>query len=525
MAKKIKASDYWRRRETRQRNKNIKDQKEYDKHIKSIYQKAMDNIQKEIDSFYARYAKKEGITLAEAKKRASKLDMEEYSRKAKRYVDEKDFSKEANEEMRLYNMTMKANRLELLKANIGLELADGFNDLQKYFDQKLTDRTMDEFKRQAGILGDTVTDTDAAKRARALVNASFHNARWSDRIWMHQDLLKNKLDSLLRTGLIQGRNSRELARDLRKSFDVSINDSERLMRTEMARVQTAAQQESFERNGFTEYEYICCGLPDACEICRELDGKIFKVKDMMPGENAPPMHPNCHCSTAAAAANREDFDAWLDAKAAGETGLGFEEWRGFNNSANSGKPLVKSISLDDFEVLKRLVGDTAKDPKYHIADDIMNAISKSLKDQGGLSKFDTIKITALEKNKVFDTVLLQKGTFYSPQLVINGSFFDKLSLEEAQRIIGLSKNTVCETLEDCITHEIIHAKSSEKANISVVDRYDKEIGLPEISKTAAKDMLEALAEAGVLRKKNMYDTISIDAREKLEEAAKELGLW
>ena len=327
MAKKIRPSnDYWRRRETRQRRKNIKDQQEYDKHIESIYQKSMDNIQKEIDSFYVRYARKESITLAEAKKRASKLDMEEYSRKAKRYVEERDFSKQANEEMRLYNMTMKVNRLELLKAKIGLELADGFNDLQKFFDRKLTDRTLDEFKRQAGILGDTVTDTEVAKRAKVLVNASFHNAKWSDRIWMHQDLLKNKLDGLLRTGLIQGRNPRELARELRKAFGASVNDSERLMRTEMARVQTAAQQESFERNGFKEYEYICCGLPDACEICRALDGKIFKVKDMMVGENAPPMHPNCHCSTAAAAANREDFDAWLNAKATGETGLGFEEW-------------------------------------------------------------------------------------------------------------------------------------------------------------------------------------------------------
>ena len=287
----------------------------------------MDNIQKEIDSFYARYAKKEGITLAEAKKRASKLDMEEYSRKAKRYVDEKDFSKEANNEMRLYNMTMKVNRLELLKAKIGLELVDSFNDLQKYFDQKLTERTLDEFKRQAGILGDTVVGTEPTKRARVLVNASFRNAKWSDRIWMYQDLLKNKLDDLLRTGLIQGRNSRELARDLRKAFDVSRHNAERLMRTEMCRVQTDAQKESFERNGFDEYEYICCGLPDACEICRELDGKIFKVKDMMPGENAPPMHPNDHCSTAAHYASRAEFDAWLDAKAAGETALGFEEWK------------------------------------------------------------------------------------------------------------------------------------------------------------------------------------------------------
>ncbi|MBR0380835.1 MAG: minor capsid protein [Eubacterium sp.] len=342
MPKKITPSrNYWRQREEEQRKKNLEDQKEYDERIKSIYQKAMDNIQKEIDSFYARYARKEGISLAEAKKRASKLDMEEYSRKAKRYVEEKDFSKEANDEMRLYNMTMKVNRLELLKANIGLELVDGFNDMQQFFDEKLTDRTVSEFKRQAGILGKTVTETEAAKRAKVLVNASFHNAKWSDRIWMHQDLLKGKLDSLLRTGLIQGRNPRELARELRKAFGASRSDSERLMRTEMARVQTAAQKDSFERNGFDRFEYICCGLPDACPVCRSLDGKKFSVEDMMPGENAPPMHPNCHCSTAAAAADRKDFDAWLDAKAAGETDLGFEEWNKGNDN------VTKNISTKD----------------------------------------------------------------------------------------------------------------------------------------------------------------------------------
>ena len=37
--------------------------------------------------------------------------------------------------MRLYNATMKINRLELLKANIGLEMVSGFDELQKYFDK------------------------------------------------------------------------------------------------------------------------------------------------------------------------------------------------------------------------------------------------------------------------------------------------------------------------------------------------------------------------------------------------------
>ena len=65
----------------------------------------------EIDRFYGKYAAAEKITITEAKRRVAKLDIEAYERKAKRYVKEKNFSQRANEEMRLYNATMKINRL------------------------------------------------------------------------------------------------------------------------------------------------------------------------------------------------------------------------------------------------------------------------------------------------------------------------------------------------------------------------------------------------------------------------------
>ena len=158
--------------------------------------------------------------------------LEEYSRKAKKYVKEKNFSKQANEEMKLYNLTMKVNRLELLKASIGLELVSAFDELQQFYEQILTDRTLDEFERQAGILGSSVPD-DVAGKAAAIVTASFHNAKYSERIWMHQDLLRNELGKLLTRGMVQGKNPRVLARELRKTFDVSIYNSERLMRTEL----------------------------------------------------------------------------------------------------------------------------------------------------------------------------------------------------------------------------------------------------------------------------------------------------
>lgn len=325
------SADYWRKREERNLKSNLKKEAEYDKEIERIYKDMLDATQKEIDAFYGKYADTEGITLAEAKKRVSQLDIEAYERKAKKYVDAASkgkadvaFSKRANEEMRLYNLTMKVNRLEMLKANIGLELIKGHAELEAFMSEILQGRTQEELERQAGILGKSIKNN--AKLADTIVNASFKNATFSDRLWMYHDQMKADLSKLLQSGMIQGKNSRQLAKDLRKYYygpeylkngkKGAVYNTERLMRTELARVQTEAQRQSFERNGFTEYTFIA--LADCCDICAEINGKHFKVKDMMPGENAPPMHPHCRCSTAAYE-DSDEYEDWLDFLSKGGT--------------------------------------------------------------------------------------------------------------------------------------------------------------------------------------------------------------
>lgn len=309
---------YWRVREEQQHKKNLQESAKHDKELEKIYRSMQVSIQKDIDAFYTRYATKEGISMAEAKKRADKLNIEAYAEKAKKYVATHDLSKKANSEMRLYNMTMKVNRLELLKANIGMELVDKFEDMNNYMDDKLTERTKDELKRQAGILGGSVYKSE--EMAASIVGASFHSATYSDRIWAHQDQLKYELHKLLSIGLIQGVNPKKLASEVSKLFGVSLRNAQRLMRTEMARVQTDAQFESYKRNGFEYYQYHTLGAR-ACPICRPLDGKIFKVSEMLISENAPPMHPNCRCSTSASVGEKA-YNDWLDAKADGTFGRG-----------------------------------------------------------------------------------------------------------------------------------------------------------------------------------------------------------
>ena len=327
-SKEKRHNEYWRKREEEALKHYIEDEKEYDREIKRIYYDMLDACQREINSFYAKYARKEGITIADAKKRVSKLDIAAYERKAKRYVRERNFSAKANEEMRLYNATMKINRLEMLKANIGLELISGHDELERFLAKILKGRTMDELKRQAGILGKSVRNN--AAKAHAIVNASFHSATFSQRLWANHDLMKADLSKLLQRGLIQGKNPRELANDLRQYFvgsprlkngkNGATYATERLMRTELARVQTEAQKQSFVRNGFDMYTFHansgCCG------DCQDLNGKHFKVSEMMVGENAPPIHPHCRCSTSAYA-DRAEYEEWLDFLANGGT---TEQW-------------------------------------------------------------------------------------------------------------------------------------------------------------------------------------------------------
>lgn len=306
----LKNREYWRDREAQQRATYIRTEEEELKEVNRIYDEMYAWAVKEIDAFYGKYATAEGIDITEAKKRVSQLDIEEYEKLAKEYVKDKNFSDQANAEMRLYNATMKINRLELLKAQIGLHLVNGFDEIDKHYYKLATDRATQELARMSGILGNTLTETETAKTAKQIVNADFYNATFSERIWSAQDYLKDAIATELQKGFIAGIGSREMARRLKEyTFDKSYSDALRLARTELRRIQTDVAKDNYERNGIEEYEFLAVN-PNACPICRKMDGDIYKVRDMEAGLNAPPIHPNCHCTTAPHFDDTE-YEAWL----------------------------------------------------------------------------------------------------------------------------------------------------------------------------------------------------------------------
>lgn len=303
----MRNKEYWSARE-RASQLHIKEMvakgADYDKAISAFYNASLTEINKEIASFYVKYATSEGLSLAEAKRKVSKMDVKAYEAQAAQYVKEKSFTAQANAELRLYNATMRINRLELLKAKIGMYAVGAGADLENYMTETLTDEAKAELRRQAGILGETIDHVNP-EDVKHIVTGSYRadmakytmgKTTFSERIWGNNESLKGNLDRLLTQALINGKGPNALASDLRKQYDVSKYEASRLMRTESARVQGAAAIQNMLDHGIREYEWISEPDSKTCHECAALNGKRFKIEAGKVGENLIPLHPNCRCA-------------------------------------------------------------------------------------------------------------------------------------------------------------------------------------------------------------------------------------
>lgn len=311
--KKSRSNNYWEQREQKWIEQRIKNDNAYLNEMAKRYKELANSIQQQINGFYAKYASDTGLTMSEAVKKINSFDVKSFEETAAKMVAKKDFSQYANDRLKTYNATMKINRLEFLKAQLGLEITNATNEEELAFNDYLLKSYQDELKRQSGILG-YHKNVDLKQNAATVVNASFHGATWSSRLWINQDVLKAKLDTLLSRAMIQGTNPKQMIASLRTNIAKEINNTtsviENLVVTESARVQDVAQMESLKRNGFKFCKWIA--EPTACKRCREIAESnnehgigVYRLDDVP----MIPEHPRCRCSKAA---------YWVDEKGRAE---------------------------------------------------------------------------------------------------------------------------------------------------------------------------------------------------------------
>ena len=62
---------------------------------------------------------------------------------------------------------------------------------------------------------------------------------------------------------------------------------------------------------FEQYEYSVVEDGHACPISMALNGKVFNIKDRVPGVNFPPMHPWYRCTFKI---HVDDWSKWLQSQ-------------------------------------------------------------------------------------------------------------------------------------------------------------------------------------------------------------------
>lgn len=125
---------------------------------------------------------------------------------------------------------------------------------------------------------------------RTAVFAPINGKDFSSRIWDNKDNLVNYVRAAVKKTMIEGADIKRMFGVVAKEFDVSRYEAKRLLTTELAKVATSAQEQTYKDSGVVD-EVIWSSTLDAktSEICRERDGKVY------PLDNHPscPVHPSC----------------------------------------------------------------------------------------------------------------------------------------------------------------------------------------------------------------------------------------
>ncbi len=136
-----------------------------------------------------------------------------------------------------------------------------------------------------------------SKLFEKLALGNWSGKNYSKRIWDNTDALAEVLKSELIQGFIAGKTQREMTKVIMNRFNAGAFDAKRLVRTEGCYIANEMQMQSYSECGIEKYRYVATLDFRTSKVCAELDGKIFNVKDGVPGVNMPPMHPFCRSTT------------------------------------------------------------------------------------------------------------------------------------------------------------------------------------------------------------------------------------
>ena len=287
---------YWHDRKVQYDETLGKDEKRLYSKLAAYYEKEAARLDKEIAAYYTKYSVNGVLsyrnlleTLPDEDKLLLIEQLDEFVKKYPAYADL----------VPVRESIYKLNRLEGLRQSIAMQqLHMGAYEQQQAlaFFQHQALRYANGAASFLG-LGSSFCRLDSDVIRAAVGNKWCDGKDFSERIWDNRKKLGDTLHTQFVNGVIRGDDYHQLARQIRAKFvKVSQKNAERLTFTEDTYLSNEAAMQVFEREAaVTEYEFVCTGDAETCDICRGLSGERFPISQRMPGTNFPPMHPWCRC--------------------------------------------------------------------------------------------------------------------------------------------------------------------------------------------------------------------------------------
>lgn len=287
---------YWHDRKVQYDESLGKDEKRLYSKLAAYYDREAARLDKEIAAYYTRYGVNGVLsyrnlleTLPDADKRLLIERLDDFVQKYPEYADL----------VPVRESIYKLNRLEGLRQSIAMQQLEmgAYEQAQALaFFQRQALRYANGAASFLG-LGSSFYRLDSDLIRTAVGNKWCDGKDFSARIWDNRTKLGNTLHTQFVNGVIRGEDYHTLARQIREKFtQVSQKNAERLTFTEDTYLSNEAAMLAFAQEAsYTEYEFVCTGDSESCDICKALSGERFKIAERTPGLNFPPMHPWCRC--------------------------------------------------------------------------------------------------------------------------------------------------------------------------------------------------------------------------------------
>lgn len=304
---KIREAAYWRERYNILNATNAQLTRQTYDEAERAFELAKRDIQRDIDAWLNRFADNNGVSLVEARKLLNSNELKELKWDIAEYIKrgrENAISGKWAKELENASVQLHISRLEALKIRTQNHLETAFAAENKAVENLVKNVYKSDyyhtcFELQKGFDVDFDISVIDERQLDMIIKKPWTVDRrtFSDRIWERKDKMVSALHQEMIRNCIYGRSRKEMTVALEQFVKKDIKNAEycaaRVIKTETAYFTSQSQRQALSDLDCEMYEVYLPLSPKSCEICREMNGKHFKLSEYVVGSTAPPFHPNC----------------------------------------------------------------------------------------------------------------------------------------------------------------------------------------------------------------------------------------